>query len=88
MQMRTAKKAAPKKEPSMEEYAKQRAPSLGKAVPVQIVHAEVRPMHDPSSDLHYLKRAEEIKSDSKRHKAAKVHGKKKLKELQAVVGKG
>lgn len=88
MQMRAAKKTAPKKEPSMAEYAKQREPSLGRAVPVKIVHEPMRELHDPESDLHTLRRAEEVKSNPSRHRAAKAHGKKKLQELKAVIGKG
>lgn len=87
MQMRTAKKTA-KKEPTMAEYAKQREPSLGRAVPVKIVHEPMRDLYDPESDLHTLRRAEEVKSNPSRHRAAKAHGVKKLKELKAIVGKG
>lgn len=48
------------------------------------------PYHDDyqaQDDMHTLMRAHEIKSDPKRHTAAKEHAKKKLAGMKAVAGR-
>lgn len=50
--------------------------------------AEAVPYHDDyqaQDDMHTLMRAHEIKSNPKRHAAAKAHAKKKLAGMKAVV---
>lgn len=72
-------KAKGRPKSAMERYADQRNASLkAAAVPTMTEH-------DPQSDLYHLQKAVEISSDKPRHRAAKAHGKKKMKELQKVV---
>lgn len=70
-------KARPKS--AMERYADQRNASLKAAATPTIME------HDPQSDLYHLQKAAEIQGDKPRHRAAKAHGKKKMKDLQKVV---
>jgi len=65
---------------AMERYADQRNASLKATLVPTIME------HDPQSDLYHLQKAAEIQSDKPRHRAAKAHGKKKLKDLQKVLG--
>lgn len=75
------------KKDGMAEYAKQRQKTMKKprqALP--IVEARSLMMHDPEGDLHHLMRAAEVKADKKRHKAAQDVGRKRLGEMQRVLG--
>lgn len=72
-----------KKNPSeMERYAKERA--ARKTKPAAIIETLHEPMYDPESDLHYLARAEEVRSNPARHKAAKQVAKRKIHNLSKI----
>lgn len=86
MEMRKHAKPAEKKasaKGSMDSYAKQRA---AKPAPkaAMVTSISDMPMHDPESDLHYLTRAEEVKANPHRHKAAKAVAKKRIAALSNV----
>jgi hypothetical protein len=80
----TAKKATPVK--VTKKKGSTRPPRVAAAAPVpnQGLNSP-REFHDPESDLHTLTRAQEIRSDGRRHSAAVATGKQKLGQLSRVV---
>ena len=59
-----------------------RPPRQAATMPVQAT--DMTAIHDPAGDLHTMKRAQEIKSNPSRHKAAVSHGKNEIKHLMKI----
>jgi hypothetical protein len=79
MQMRKeGKKATAKPKTAMERYAQER--SMSKPAPA-VAMVE---MHDPHMDMHTLSRAEEIRKNPTRHRAAKNAAKQQIKKLSGI----
>lgn len=56
---------------------------MAKAIPAPAYHDD----YQAQSDMHTLMEAHQIKSDPKRHEAAKAHAKKKMASMKAVAGR-
>lgn len=74
----------------MEKYAKKRERQL-KAKTEEIAAAKspvpaMAPAHDARYDFDTLTRAEEIKRDKPRHRAAKAHAKVQARAIQNIIG--
>ncbi|MFD1558356.1 hypothetical protein ACFSHT_22450 [Paraburkholderia silviterrae] len=73
-----AEKKAEKPKTAMDRYAKDRA---SKPAPAAVMVGE---MHDPHMDVHTLSRADEIKRNPTRHRAAKQAAKAQIKKLSGI----
>lgn len=74
-----------KKKPSeMERYARERKEKAKHRDPVPMVTTLNEPIHDPESDLHYLARAEEVRANPARHRAARKVAKAKIHNLSKI----
>lgn len=74
-----------RKNPSeMERYAKERKAKAKHPTPAPMVTTLNEPAFDPESDLHYLTRAEEVRANPARHRAAKKVAKTKIHNLSKI----
>lgn len=72
-----------KRKPSeMERYAKERANR--KHTPQAIITTLREPIYDPETDLHYLTKAEEVRANPARHRAARKVAKVRIKRLSQI----
>lgn len=83
MQMRKESKPKadkPRKAPTaMERYAQEREKRMKNAPSPTVVE-----LHDPQMDMHTLSRADEIRRNPTRHRAAKGAAKQQIKKLSGI----
>jgi hypothetical protein len=70
---------------SMEKYAKRRNKQLKSKKAETAAPSPAMPMHEPKYDLDTLTRAEEIRRDASRHRAAMAEARKQRQRLSSVM---